>query len=159
MSDLLWVVGAVVVCGGLFWLAFRIEPHWVAKDGSRFLTTSQPIDRTGRNIGRRREVRVAFLVDGGLLVSRRSIVRTNGGVWRVQARSPRPPKGRQIYLLRQVPPDPAGDLLALRVPAGSRVVPALDRITPDADAPVPPGVNAPAPDPGTRRWGRRAGRG
>ena len=61
MSDLLWLLGAVVVCGGLYLLASRIEPHWVAKDGSRFLTTAQPIDRSGHNIGRKREVRVAFL--------------------------------------------------------------------------------------------------
>lgn len=159
MSDLLWLLGAVVVCGGLFWLAARIEPHWVAKDGSRFLTTSQPIDRTGRNIGRKREVRVAFLDDGSLLVSRRSIVKTNSGVWRVQARSPRPPRGRQIYLLRQVPPDPDGELLALRIPSGSRIVAALDRLTPHIDPDDPRVVSVPTPDPGTRRRGRRADRG
>lgn len=159
MSDLLWLLGAVVVCGGLFLLASRIEPHWVAKDGSRFLTTAQPIDRSGRNVGRKREVRVAFLNGGDLLVSRRSILRTATGIWRIQARSPRPPKGRQVYLLRGVPADPDGELLAIRVPAGSKVVPTLDQLTPDIDPNDPRVVSVPTPDPGTRRWGRRADRG
>jgi hypothetical protein len=156
MSDLLWLLGAIVVCGGMFLVASRIEPHWVAKDGSRFLTTAQPIDRSGRNIGRKREVRVAFLPDGALLVSRRSIARTKSGVWRIEARSPHPPRGRQIYLLREIPPDPDGDLLAIRLPANSKVVPALDRLTPRRDPNDPRVVSVPTPDPGTRRWGRRA---
>ena len=66
---------AIVVCGGLFFIASRMEPHCVAKDGTRFITTSQLIDRVGETIGRRREVRVALLPDGGLLVSRRSIIK------------------------------------------------------------------------------------
>ncbi len=159
MSDLLWLLGAVVGCGGLFMLASRIEPHWVAKDGSRFLTTAQPIDRTGRNVGRKREVRVAFLAGGELLVSRRSLVRTASGIWRIQARSPQPPKGRQVYLLREVPADPDGELLAIRVPAGSRVIPTLDEMTPNIDPNDPRVVSVPTPGPGTRRWGRRADRG
>ena len=159
MSDVLWLLGTVAVCGGLFLLAARIQPHWVAKDGSRFLTTAQEIDRGGHTIGRRREVRVAFLDGAELLVSRRSIVKTRSGVWRVIARSPRPPKGRQVYLLREVPPDPDGDLLALSLPEGSRVVPSLDAITPDVDPADPRVVSVPTPDLGTRRWGRRAERG
>jgi len=159
MSDLVWLLGTVALCGGMFVLASRIQPHWVAKDGSRFLTTAQEIDRRGHNIGRRREVRVAFLAGAELLVSRRSIVKTRNGVWRVVARSPRPPKGRQVYLLREVPPDPDGDLLALSLPAGSKVVPSLDAITPDVDPNDPRVVSVPTPDPGTRRWGRRADRG
>ena len=51
---------------GSLYLAYRIEPHWVAKDGRRFLTTAEQIDRFGDSVGRRREVRGAFLQDGGL---------------------------------------------------------------------------------------------
>ena len=159
MSDVLWLLGTVAVCGGMFLLASRIQPHWVAKDRSRFLTTAQAIDHSGHNIGRRREVRVAFLDGAELLVSRRSIVKTKNGVWRVVARSPRPPRGRQVYLLREVPPDPDGDLLALSLPANSKVVPSLDAITPDVDPTDPRVVSVPTPDLETRRWGRRAGRG
>jgi len=158
MTDLLWALGAIVVCGGLFFIASRMEPHWVAKDGTRFITTSQLIDRVGETIGRRREVRVALLPDGGLLVSRRSIIKSTSGVWRIQAKSPNPPKGRQVYLLREIPPDPDGELLALRVPASSRIVPTLDAVTPDIDPNDPRVVSVPTPHPGTRRWGRRADR-
>lgn len=158
MIELLWLVGAIAVCAGLFYVASRIEPHWVAKDVSRFLTTAEPIDRFGHTAGRKREVRVALLPDGALMVSRRSILRSSTGTWRIQAKSPRPPRGKYVYLLREVPPDPDGDLLALRVPANSRVVPALDAVTPQVDPNDPRVVSVPTPDPGTRRWGRRAGR-
>ena len=158
MTDLLWMLGAIVVCAGLFFAASRMEPHWVAEDGSRFITTSQLIDRFGQSIGRRREVRVAILPDGGLMVSRRSLIKTTSGVWRIQAKSPNPPKGRQVYLLREIPPDPDGELLGLRVPASSRIVPALDAVTPDIDHNDPRVVSVPTPHPGTRRWGRRADR-
>jgi len=156
MTDLLWIFGTIAVCVGLYFLSSRIEPHWVAKDGSRFLTTSQLIDRFGHTIGRKREVRVALLPDGGLLVSRRSIVKTSSGIWRMQAKSPSPPKGKELYLLREVPPDPDGELLALRVPATSRIVPALDALAPYVDPTDPRVVSVPTPGPRTRRWGRRA---
>ena len=117
MSDLLWMLGAVGVCAGLLYLAYRIEPHWLAKDGRRFLTTAEHIDRLGNVVGRRREVRGAFLQDGALLLSRRSLFRTTKGVWRIRAKSPRPPRGKEVYVLSAVPPDPDGDMLALRVPS------------------------------------------
>ena len=138
MSDLLWMLGAIAVCGGLLYVAHRIEPHWVAKDGGRFLTTAELIDRFGNVIGRRREVRGAFLPDGALLLSRRSLVRTTKGVWRIRAKSPRPPRGKQVYVLSAVPPDPDGDMLALRVPSSSRLVALLDQLTPVVDPNDPP---------------------
>lgn len=159
MSDLLWTVGAIAGCAGLFYLAHRIEPHWVAKDGSRFLTTAQTIDRFGQLVGRRREVRVAILPDGGLLVARRSIVRAQSSLWRVRAKSPKPPAGRQVYLLHSIPADPDGEMLAVRVPNKSRIVPALDELTPNIAADDPRFVSVPTPDQGSRRWGRRADRG
>jgi hypothetical protein len=161
VSALLWFLGAVVVCGGLLYLAYRIEPHWVAKDGTRFVSTGQLIDRsTGAANGRVREVRVVILGDGGLMVSRRSFLRTKSGIWRVQAKSPSPPGGRELYLLGPVPADPMDDLLTLRVPAKSRVVPTLDALVPAADPArdTMPKLTAPS-DRGTRRWGRRADQG
>ena len=157
MTDLLWVLGAIVVCGSMFFVASRMEPHWVAKDGTRFISTAQLIDRFGQTIGRRREVRVVILPDGGLMVSRRSLIKSTSGIWRIQAKSPNPPKGRQLYLLREIPPDPDGELLALRLPASSKVVPALDAVTPHVDPNDPRVVSVPTPHPETRRWGRRAG--
>jgi hypothetical protein len=159
VSALLWFLGTVAVCGGLVYLAHRIEPHWVAKDGSRFLTTAQMIERSGAPVGRVREVRVLLLSDGTLMVSRRSVWRTKSGIWRIQAKAPTPPRGRVFYLLRPVPEEPMDDLLSLRLPANSRVVPTLDQLVP---APSPRDPNVPPiglSDRGTKRWGRRADRG
>jgi hypothetical protein len=159
VSALFWFLGTVAVCAGLLYLAHRIEPHWVAKDGSRFLTTAQLIDRSGAPVGRVREVRALLLHDGTLMVSRRSIWRTRSGIWRIQAKAPAPPRGRVLYLLRPVPEEPLDDLLTLRVPAKSRIVPTLDGLVP-APSPRDPNVPPIAPsDPGTRRWSRRADRG
>jgi hypothetical protein len=158
VSALVWFVGAVVVCAGLIYLAYRIEPHWVAKDGTRFITTAQLIDRsTGAANGRVREVRILILTDGALMVSRRSFLRTRSGMWRIQAKSPSPPRGRELYLLRPVPEEPMDDLLTLRVPAKSRIVPTLDALVPAPDPArdTMPKLTAPS-DRGTRRWGRRA---
>ena len=155
---MVWFLLAVAVCAGLLYLSRRIEPHWVAKDGSRFLTTAQPIDRTGASGGRTHEVRVALLPDGTLIVSRRSMLRTRSGVWRIQAKAPTPPRGKELYLLRPVPDDPMDDLLTLRVPSKSRVVPTLDELVPE-QSPQSPNVPTPTSGRGTRRWGRRAGPG
>jgi hypothetical protein len=160
VNELLWFVGAVVGCAGLLYLASRIEPHWVAKDGTRFITMAQLVDRTGAPAGRVKEVRVAIAQDGTLMVSRRSVWRTKSGVWRIQAKATAPPRGRALYLLRPVPEDPMDDLLTLRVPAKSRIVPTLDALVPAADPArdTIPTLTAPS-DRGTRRWGRRADRG
>jgi hypothetical protein len=158
VTELAWFLSAVAVCGALLDLAHRIEPHWVAKDGSRFLTTAQTIDRSGTPAGRTREVRVVVMADGTLMVSRRSFWRTRSGIWRVQAKSPNPPRGRQLYLLRPVPDDPMDDFLTLRIPSNSRIVPILDARVPE---PSPRDPNSPTlpSDRGTRRWDRRADRG
>jgi hypothetical protein len=156
VSALLWFLGTVAVCAGLLYIAHRIEPHWVAKDDSRFLTTAQMIDRSGAPVGRVREVRVLLLNDGTLMVSRRSVWRTRSGIWRIQAKAPTPPRGRVLYLLRPVPEEPLDDLLTLRLPANSRIVPTLDRLVPPS-SPRDPNVSLTAPsDRGTWRWGRRA---
>jgi hypothetical protein len=158
VSALLWFLGTVAVCGGLLYLAHRIEPHWVAKDASRFLTTAQLIDRSGSPIGRVREVRVLLLHDGTLMVSRRSIWRTRSGIWRMQAKAPNPPRGRQLYLLRPTPADAMDDFLTLRLPAKSRIVPALDALVPEPSPQDPNLVIAPS-DPENPQWGRPADRG
>ena len=52
MSPALLTVLAVAVCIGMLVVAHRIEPHWVAKDQRRFLTTSEEVDPLGTVIGR-----------------------------------------------------------------------------------------------------------
>ena len=72
--DIVGLIGILVACGGLYYLSSRIEPHWVAKDRSRFLTVAQDLDQHGMPVGRRRDVRVHIDDESdALLVSRRSI--------------------------------------------------------------------------------------
>jgi hypothetical protein len=126
--DVLGLLGIIVVCGGLYYLSSRIEPHWVAKDGSRFLTVAQDIDQHGLAVGRRRDVRVHIDDESDfLLVTRRSIFKPDSGqTFTVKSRST---KGRRnIYVLRPEQPTTAVGLLALRVPKSSKVVPHLDKL-------------------------------
>jgi hypothetical protein len=126
--DVVGLVGIVVMCGGLYYLSTRIEPHWAAKDQSRFLTVAQELDHHGLPLGHRRDVRVHFDPGGeALLVSRRSWMRPSPAVWTVKSRSATG-RGRYVYVLR--PAAKLGDvaLLALRVPQRSKVVPRLDAL-------------------------------
>ena len=128
LLDVLGLVGIVAVCGGMYFLASRIEPHWVAKDQSRFLTVAQDLDHHGLPIGRRRDVRVQFAADQrSLVVGRRSLVRSNPAVWTVKSKS-EVSRRRLAYVLR--PADRGGDiaLLAIRVPHDSKVVARLDAL-------------------------------
>jgi hypothetical protein len=126
--DLVGLIGIVVVCGGMYYLSTRIEPHWVAKDQSRFLTVAQELDHHGLPLGRRRDVRVNFDPGGeALLVSRRSWMRPTPARWTVKSKSTTG-RGRFVYVLRPV--EKIGDiaLLALRVPQRSKAVPRLDEL-------------------------------
>jgi len=128
MSSVLWAVGAIVVCGGLLYVAYAIEPHWVARDGRRFLATSELVDRHGTTVGRRREVRGRLVGDGTLVLGTRTMMRTRASVFRVRGKSPQTTRGRDQYVLEEVPPDPEGGLVILRIPRASRLVPLLDEM-------------------------------
>jgi hypothetical protein len=126
--DVLGLLGIIVACGGLYYLSSRIEPHWVAKDGSRFLTVAQDIDQHGIPVGRRRDVRVHIDDESDvLLVTRRSILKPDSGTtFTVKSRSA---KGkRNVYVLRPDQPTTDVGFLALRVPKSSNVVPRLDEL-------------------------------
>jgi hypothetical protein len=125
--DVVGLIGIVAACGGLYYLSTRIEPHWVAKDGSRFLTVAQDLDAHGLPIGRRRDVRVHLDdVSEALLVSSRSMLRPSSGMWTVKSKSTS--RKRNVYVLRPATSGDAAGLLALRVPQKSSVVPRLDEL-------------------------------
>jgi hypothetical protein len=128
MTTVLWALGAMLVCAGLLYAAYAIEPHWVAKDGRRFLTTSELVDRHGTSVGRRREVRGTIPGDGTLVLGKRTMLRTKSSVFRVRGKTPLTSRGRNQYVLEAVPPDPDGDLLILRVPRSSRLTGTLDEM-------------------------------
>lgn len=126
-ADILGLVAVVAVCGAMLYIANRIEPHWVAKDQRRFLTVAQELDQYGTPLGRKHEVRVHVDPDDdALLIRRRSMLRSGAGIWRVQAKSPNPPRGREVYILRNV----GGDVgqMALRLPARSKMISRMDEL-------------------------------
>ena len=127
-TDLLGFGAVFVVCGGLLYMANHIEPHWVARDGSRFLTTAQDLDQFGLPMGRRREVRVRIDEEAeALLISRRSLLRPSQGVWVVDAKAPDPPRNKTVYVLKEMTGSET-NRVALRMPSDSKVVPRLDAL-------------------------------
>ncbi len=127
-TDLLGFGAVFVVCGGLLWMANHIEPHWVARDGSRFLTTAQDLDQFGLPMGRRREVRVRIDEEAeALLISRRSLLRPSQGIWVVDAKAPDAPRNKTVYVLKEMTGSET-NRVALRMPSDSKVVPRLDAL-------------------------------
>lgn len=128
-SDFAGIIAVVAVCGVCLWLAYRIEPHWVSRDGHRFLTVAQELDQWGIPIGRRQEVRVRIDDEADTLVlSRRSLLKPSQSQWVIDAKSPEPPKGRVVYLLKKVTSEPEIGQMALRLPDKSKVIPQLDAL-------------------------------
>ncbi|MFT3854152.1 MAG: hypothetical protein QM733_15625 [Ilumatobacteraceae bacterium] len=129
MSTVLWVVVPLVVVVLMYWLSLRIEPHWVSKDGHRFITTVQAITGHGEPEGRPKEAKVLVLPNDRLQLSqRRFLAKSLNEQWRVAGKSPTPPKRKAVYLLHAADDDGAGGQLALKLPDNSRAVPILDEI-------------------------------
>jgi hypothetical protein len=133
MSTWLWLIGAIVVCGVLLYIAYVIEPYWVARDGKRFLATSEIVDRHGTTVGRRREVRGTLLTDGTVMLGTRSLMRTKRVLYRVRSKLPQVSRGRHQYVLEEVPTDPMGDLLILRIPIKSELTATFDGLAARAE--------------------------
>jgi hypothetical protein len=118
--DALLTIAAVAVCGGMIWLAVRIEPHYVSRDGRRMVARMQGLGQYDLPEGRWREMRIR--VDGNRLTVTARGVRGMPlrGQYTVQGKSPEPPRRRELYIL-------VGERKALlRVPSSSRAVDVLD---------------------------------
>ena len=123
--ELLGFLATIAVGGAVIWLALRIEPHWVSKDGQRFICRAQLIDDRGNTHGRWNEYRFRITPEGLVAGGRRSLLsRSTGGGWRVVARSDAAPRGKAVFLLQD--PVDTHNMLALRMPANSRAVDVLD---------------------------------
>jgi hypothetical protein len=119
----------LAIVGGLFYLSFRIEPHWVSKDGRRFLCNVEPITKQGVSAGRPRETWVVVLPDGSLQLDRRRPMRKRlSQTWTIAGKAPDPPRRRAVYVLNTLFDDGSAGQLAVRLPASSRAVPVLDEI-------------------------------
>jgi hypothetical protein len=125
--EIVWFAIVVAVCAAFGWLAFRIEPHWVSKDGRRFLCNAQRITTGGEPETRWRETRVIVSDANRIQVDQKRFMRRTSTFWKVASRSQDPPRGREVFLLTGF--DDRGNpvMLALRLPKNSRAVGTLER--------------------------------
>lgn len=148
LSDVeaVWILLTVAALAGMWWLGYRMEPHWSSKDGRRFLCNAQELEQ-GEPVGRPRETRVLVLPDGMLLVSQKRMLKRRSSRWQLTAKSPAPPKKTEVYVatLRE-DGEVVPAYLALRLPAKSRCVPMLDAMLAEAalNPPSRPGSGRPA---------------
>lgn len=123
--EFVWLVLAVAVIAGIAWLGFRIEPHWVAKDHSRFLCNAQLMSERGDPVGRFRETKILVEPNGEMLVDQRRRLKRSMSSWRVVAESESPPRNRLVFVLRGHDPEGVPAMLAIRLPASSPMAPKL----------------------------------
>ena len=120
VADIALAVLVGAACIAMLVAASRMEPHWVSKDGQRFIARMQSLGMHDTPEGPWREMRV--LVDGNSLIvgSRGFRGARLRGHYSVVAKSPDPPRKRAIYVI-------SGPQKALlRLPETSRAVPHLD---------------------------------
>jgi hypothetical protein len=126
MVDALWIIGFVAVVAGLYYVAYRVDPHWASKDGRRFVCHGQLVDHYGNTLQNWREYRFKVLDHDRILARRHSRwTRRNEGVWLVAAKSDNPPKNREVYLLASADGGNT-DQMAIRLPASSPAVAVLE---------------------------------
>lgn len=133
--DVVWVVLFLGGLVGVWYLAYRIEPHWSSRDGARFVCNAQELVG-GKPQGRLREAQVAVLADGTLHVSQKRAMRRSTSMWRMAGRTDGPTPKLYVYLARNLDAGAEQSLeLALRIPRRSRSVTVLDSCLPSAAAP------------------------
>lgn len=125
--DYVWFTLLLLGMGGLWWLAYRMEPHWSTKDGRRFLCTVQDLTDPERP-GRKREARVVVTPDGTLFVTQKQGLRRQQTTWKLIGKSPTPPKRMEIYLAQETSRSLITDMISLRLPTKSRCIPVLDKV-------------------------------
>ena len=125
--DVVWTVLFVGVLAGMWYLGYRIDPHWSSQDGRRFMCNSQIIS-LDEPVGRLREVQVVVLDDGILAIAgRRGAKRRYRSNWVLIGKTDDDKKKTFVYLARLIKDGkPQVDQMALRVPMKSRCIPLLD---------------------------------
>ena len=123
-------------CVLLLWLARRIEPHWVSKDGQQFTCRVAELYPDRGEVGPWSEARVAINGDDALTVAvKPKLLRLPGHrspirVLRVAGRADSDRKGLVVYMLT----GPEAQM-ALRIPKRSRAIATLDELA-DEDGPA-----------------------
>ncbi len=112
--------------GGMWWVGYRMEPHWVSKDGERFMCGAQEFFH-GTLAGHPCETQVAFLPDGAMHITQKRMMRRQRSLWKLVGKSDDPPKGLEIYVVQQsVDGVKTSEMMALRIPKKSTCVALLD---------------------------------
>jgi hypothetical protein len=174
MASALLLVGVLAACVLMLWLSYRIEPHWVSKDGTRLICYGQALSRGGQSSGRWRELRIARVRDdtvevrtrrGSLAVDRPTgdPMRLTAGLmrrrnvrkatfWKVAGQTPTTTRNRVMYMLDGNNDASMPDMIAIRLPAKSKAIPMLDSLkvkrSETASRPNPEtSISADQPDP------------
>jgi hypothetical protein len=124
--DVVYLFIAIAVCAGLLYLASRIEPHHVSKDGKRFLCSGQWLSAAGEIEGRRREVWVNLEASGQLRVDVKRRLRHDVTHWWIEGKSANPPNNRTVFALRTTNILGGVERMVIQMPSKSRAVPVLD---------------------------------
>jgi len=131
--DYVYLALLIVVMAGLWWVAYRMEPHFASKDGTRILCTIQELSDDGQT-SRPKEARVSVLSGGLLRITRKHMMRRNTIDCTMVGKSENPPKKLQLYVVQErVDGKQLPALIALRIPPNSRSVPVLDQLVADAE--------------------------
>ena len=149
MLSALLLVAVLGVCVLMLWASYKIEPHWVSKNGNRVICYGQALTHRGESLGRWRELRINKVGDdavevlprrGSLIVERPTgdAMRVSGLLgrrrfrrptyWKVAGQPPTAVRNRVVYMLdgNDEPGMPA--MIAIRVPAKSKAIPMLDAV-------------------------------
>ena len=147
--EVVWIALVIIVMAGMWWVAYRMEPHWVSKDGTRFLCTAQELD--GANtVGHPKETRVLIGDVGELYVTQKRRMRRKTTVWSLVAKAPDAPRRIQVYVAAHREPDTNIEShLAIRIPTKSRCIAILDALLKDdvTASPLAPETAAAADQP------------
>lgn len=150
MVSILAFCAIFAVCGLMLWGSYKIEPHWVSKNGDRLICYGQGITRDGEVSGRWRELRISRVRDdtvevrprrGSLAVDRpmgnpmritASLGRNRhirkATYWKVAGQQPSPVRNRVLYMLDGNNEPSMPEMIAIRVPKTSRAIPMLDAL-------------------------------
>ncbi len=132
--EFVWLAVVIVVMGGMWWFGYRMEPHWVSKDGQRFMCGAQEFFH-GVLAGHPRETQVAIMNGGALHITQKKMMRRQRSLWTLVGKSADPPKGLEIYVAQQsVDGVPTQTMMALRIPKKSKAIAILDAELAKADA-------------------------
>jgi hypothetical protein len=124
-----WTAAFVALMAAMYWFGFRVDPHFVSRNGERFLCLGQEVQADWELVGRPRETWVYVLDDGTLVLRQKRFLRKRRGQYRLIGRAPSPPKRKVVFLARSGDGD-LGHYIALRLPDRSKIIPRLDALLP-----------------------------